>query len=523
MSPSYRSACIEIAGRIAEGLDLSRLPKVKKEVAKRYGLSTLPKNSDILPYLKGEARELLKVKRVRSASGIIVIPIVTKAYPCPHGRCVYCPGGVEEDVPQSYGRNEPAIRRALGFGFDPYLQVSRRMEQLERMGHRVSKVELIIMSGTFLFMLKPYKDWFVKRGFDALNGIDSMDLEEAKRINERARVRNVGLSIETRPDWCREEHVDEMLSYGATRVELGVQALSDEVYRIVKRGHKVEDVARAFRVARDAGFKIVAHMMPGLPGSSYEDDLKGFFTLFNVERFKPDMLKIYPTLVFKGTELYEMYLKREYKPYSLEETVRLIADVKEIVPRWVRIMRIQREFPARDIVVGVKRGDLRSLVQEELGRRKKRCRCIRCREAGMRELKDGVRPDLGRVKLMREEYEASGGLELFLSYEDPELDVLVGMLRLRLPSDKAHRPEIREKRSCIVRELRVYGNVVPIGERGEGWQHKGFGSFLLKEAERIAKEELDARRMVIISAVGTREYYRRFGYRNLGPYMAKEL
>jgi len=518
-----RAVCLELAERIRGCRDPSELLRLKKDLARRHGLKAIPKNSDLLPYVRGDVRELLVIKRVRSASGITVIPMVTEPYPCPHGRCVYCPGGTEEGVPQSYGREEPAIKRALGLNFDPYLQVKRRMEQLERMGHRISKVELIVMSGTFLFMPKRYKSWFIKRGFDALNGIDAKDLEEAKRLNERAEIRNVGLSIETRPDWCGEEHVDEMLSYGATRVEIGVQILDDEVYRLVKRGHTVEDVARAFRVAKDAGFKIVAHMMPGLPGSDYEKDIRSFSTLFEDERFKPDMLKIYPTLVFKGTELYEMYKRGEYRPYGLDETVGLIADVKEMVPKWVRIMRIHREFPARDIVAGVKRGDLRVLVQEELKRRGKRCRCIRCREVGMKELKEGVRPDPDRFRLMREEYTASKGIELFLSYEDPEIDALIGMVRLRIPSEEAHRPEIREKRSSIVRELRVYGEVVPIGERGGGWQHRGYGALLMKEAERISKEEFDVKRVVVISAVGTREYYRKLGYRRLGPYMAKEL
>jgi elongator complex protein 3 len=503
--------------------------KIIKDVAAKYSLHTLPKYSDILSALKNydlnndtlaRLRRVLLVRPSRSASGVTVISVMPMPYPCPHGRCIYCPGGVEVNIPNSYTESSPATIVAKRYSYDPYMQIRSKLDTLAYNGHCISKVELVIVGGTFLFMPLDYQRWFIRSCYDALNGFRSESLEDAIRANETAAVRNVGFTVETKPDYCKKEHVDLMLSYGITRVEIGVQALRDSVYKLVNRGHTLQDVVEAFQIARDAGYKIVAHMMPGLYGSSLEQDYEDFVKLFNDDRFKPDMIKIYPTLVIKGTPLYELYKRGEYNSYEEEDMIDLIARVKSIVPRWVRIMRIQREIDKDEIVAGVKHGNLRQLVLKRLKEQGLECRCIRCREAGLKL--NGKSVDLSNVKLVREDYNASNGKEVFLSYEDKEHDILFGFLRLRKPSSNAHREELRD--ACIVRELHVYGQVVPLSSRYEwSYQHKGFGRMLMSEAERIAREEFNVSKILVISAVGTREYYRRLGYYKEGPYMAKLL
>lgn len=523
-------ACQEIAETLSKKLNPSKndFLKIKRRISAKHKLSRIPSNSTILTSLPPERREelrrLLMIKPVRTASGISVIAIMTKPHPCPpQAQCVYCPGGVKTGSPKSYTGYEPAALRGVQNDFDGYREVEARLRQLEAAGHQVQKSEFIIMGGTFLNFPAQYQEEFVKRCFDALNGTTSSSLEEAHRISESAPRRNVGVTFETRPDLCREPEVDMMLRLGATRVEIGVQIPDDEIYRLVKRGHTVQDVVDSFRISKDAGLKVVAHMMPGLPGSSPEKDLEAFKRLFEDSDFKPDMLKIYPTLVVSSAELHRWWSKGDYKPYSLEATVNLLADVKQQLPDWVRIMRIQRDIPARLIEDGVKKSNLRELVHEELNRRGAECRCIRCREIGLKRPSISY-PDENNVELKMERYEASGGEETFLSLVDKQADALVGFVRVRRPSDGAHRAEVNEARSCLVRELHIYGPVVPIGLRDDGsWQHRGFGGRLMREAERVAVEEYDAKKMIVMSAVGTRLYYAKLGYNLQGPYMVKQI
>ncbi|RLI35352.1 hypothetical protein DRO53_01460 [Candidatus Bathyarchaeota archaeon] len=329
--------------------------------------------------------------------------------------------------------------------------------------------------------------------------------------------------METRPDWDKEPNVDRILRQGVTRVEIRVQTLREEIYRLVKRGHTLEDVIEATRILKDAGMKVCYHMMPGLPGSSPQQDLEDFRKLFSRPEFRPDLLKIYPTLVLEGTKLYELWLKGEYEPYPLETVVDLLVKVKSSLPGWVRIQRIQRDIPAPLIVAGVKAGNLREIVQRRMEKLGLRCRCIRCREAGHVQLKRGLTPNPGDIQLTIEKYEASEGLEYFLAYEDRVQDILVAWLRLRLPSEKAHRPEVKAGRTAIVRELHVTGPMLPRGVLDGGWQHQGFGRRLLAEAERLAREELDVEKLLVNSAIGVREYYLRLGYRRDGAYVSKNL
>jgi len=516
----------DLASRVTESSLCSQnsLNQLKIDFCRQHALSWMPRNSDIINALPSDRRAQfapeLRLKKVRSISGVNVIGVMSSPRGCPHGRCVFCP--VEKGFPMSYTSGEPAAMRGIQFGYDPYKQIMSRIQQLKAIGHEPSKVELVIQGGTFLAAPQDYQERFVKQCLDAINGAESGTLDEARARAETSEIRNVGLTIETKPDWCKEQHVTQMLRFGATRVEIGVQVIDDHVYRITNRGHTVEDVVECFRIAKDAGLKIVAHMMPGLPGSNFEKDLASFHSLFQDERFRPDMLKIYPCLVMEGTELYNWWRRGEYLPYDTEEAANLIAKVKEFVPPWVRIMRVHREFPAHLIIDGVKNGNLREIALRKLAAKGKRCRCIRCREVGHRGLKEFTPINRENIRLTRVEYAASEGTELFIAQEEPNLDVLVGYIRLRIPSRKVQRPEVTPS-SAIVRELHVYGPEVPIGKKcANAWQHRGLGQELLAAAESAAKEK-EASKILVLSALGTREYYRKAGYTDHGAFVAKLL
>jgi elongator complex protein 3 len=503
--------------------------RVKMHVAAQYKLDKVPSNSEMIRVLKAEEKRkllpLLRRKVTRTISGVTVVAVMTEPYPCPQTKpCAYCPGGPQYGVPQSYTGFEPAAMRGLQNKFDPFLQARSRIEQLQAIGHNVDKIELIIMGGTFPATPLDYQTWFIQRSLDAITEKESASLEEAKKNAETSRIRNVGITVETRPDWAKERHIDSMLSMGVTRVELGVQNPSDKIYRFVGRKHTVQDVVDATRIMKDAGLKIVYHLMPGLPKSNFENDLKAFGEIFSDSDFKPDMIKIYPCLVLKGTKAHEWYCEGTYNPFTNEEAADLIVEIKKAIPSWVRIMRVQRDIPAPLIVAGVKRSNLRQLVEEKLKERGIRCKCIRCREVGhkMAAGKVQVRPE--KIKILTTKYTASEGEEIFISAEETENDALVGYLRLRVPSEKAHRPEVKAEPCAIVRELHVYGSLVPVGKHlAEAWQHKGYGAILLAEAERITQEDYDLKKILVISALGTKQYYKRFGYDYDGVYVSKTL
>ncbi|HUS77227.1 MAG TPA: tRNA uridine(34) 5-carboxymethylaminomethyl modification radical SAM/GNAT enzyme Elp3 [Patescibacteria group bacterium] len=498
--------------------------KVKIEVCREYGLKRLPRNSEMIAVLTPpEAVRLLSIlrrKNARSASGVNVVAVMTEPRACPHGRCAYCPGGPDEGVPQSYTGREPASMRGAQNEYDPYLQVMSRVEQLGAIGHKVDKVDLIVMGGTFPAAPTDYQEWFVKGCLDALAGSRSTSFPEAKARAETSGIRNVGITVETRPDCVGREEIDGLLGLGVTRVELGVQNVYDDIYELVERGHTVEDVVKATRLMKDAGLKICYHMMPGLPGSSRERDLEGFRAIFENPRFRPDMLKIYPTLVIEGTKLHDWWREGRYLPLTTDAAVDLVAEVKELVPPWVRIMRVQRDIPANIIDAGVLKSNLRQLVQERMREHGTRCRCIRCREV---EHQGDTEPDPEKLEIVKRAYDASGGVEVFTSVEDRDSDILVALLRLRIPSDEVFRPEAGSA-PAFVRELHVYGPMTPVGETTPGgWQHKGWGAALMAEAERTAIEEYDREKLLVMSALGTKEYYAKLGYQRDGVYMSKAL
>jgi elongator complex protein 3 len=521
VTDSYQRACRSIAEQI-EGrnlLSVKQALKVVREVASIYHLNTMPRNEHIMQYFQDSRyRHLLMVKPAKTASGVAVVAVMPKPYGCPHGRCTYCPGGIEFNTPLSYTGTEPATKAAQKFSYDPYLQVRSKLEQLRSRGHDTGKTEIVIVGGTFPFMPADYQREFAKSCYDALNATKSSSLHEAATTNETAGNRCVGFTVETKPDYCKEPHVDLMLELGVTRVEIGVQSLRNDVYRLVNRGHTLDDVIDAFRIARDSGYKIVAHMMPGLPGSSPEKDIEDFRRLFEDDAFKPDMLKIYPTLVLEHTGLFRMHQTGRYHAYSDDDLVNVIVEAKKAVPEWVRIMRVQREIESKDIVAGPKSGNLRQIVLQRLEQQGHRCRCIRCRETGLQRRY----PTEDEVVLKRTDYTASRGSEIFLSYESRDGETILGFLRLRKVASP-HRSELAG--SAIVRELHVYGQAVSVGSKeiDGSYQHRGYGAKLLKEAERVAKDELGVTKIAVISAVGTRQYYKRLGYRQDGPYVSKVL
>jgi len=457
-------------------------------------------------------------KMARTISGVTPVAVMTRPMKCP-GQCVYCP--TYPTTPQSYTTESPAVLRAKICDYDAEKQVKLRLKTLSEMGHPTDKVELIVMGGTFLAGPIDYQYQFIKDCFNALNDEKSTTLEEAKRCNETAHHRCTGLCIENRPDWCGQEEIARMLEFGTTRVELGVQTLDDEIYRLVRRGHGVADVVNATTLLKEHGFKVHYHWMPGLPGSTPEEDLALSRRLFSDSNFKPDGLKIYPTMVVEGTELERWYRDKRYHPYDDDTMIQLIVDIKSVVPKYVRISRVLRDIPSKFIVGGLK-DSLREIVKQRMKDIGIECKCIRCREYGHRA-RSGW--EVGEPQLVRMDYEASGGKEILLSFED-EKETLFGLLRLRIQCKPI--PVLKSKTKgnlAIIRELHIYGPEVPLTEhREEAAQHKGLGKELLREAERIAGQEFQAQQMVILSGVGAKEYYRtEFGYSSQGDYMVKKL
>ncbi|MGY5853329.1 MAG: tRNA uridine(34) 5-carboxymethylaminomethyl modification radical SAM/GNAT enzyme Elp3 [Candidatus Thorarchaeota archaeon] len=501
---------------------------IKNKMCAKFKRSTVPSNADILQAAIPEELDtlipLLQKRPVRTISGVAVVATMTEPHACPHGKCAYCPGGPDLGVPQSYTGHEPATMRGIQNEFDSYRQTRSRLDQLSTIGHSVQKVELIVMGGDWCSKPYNYREMFVKRALDAMNGTASANLEQAQRTNETAEVRNIGLTFETRPDWVTEESIDEMLQMGATRVELGVQSLSDDILELVQRGHGVESTVRATQMLRDAGLKVCYHMMPGLPGSSPENDLDDFKTLFTDPRFQPDMLKVYPTIVVKNTKLYEWWTAGEYTPYSNEQIVTLVSKAVSNMTEYVRIQRMQRDIPLHQIEAGLNWGNLRELVHREMLDEGLRNPTIRYREVGHYQMRTGEGVDPSGIELVRRDYKAAGGTETFLSFEEPNLDVIFGFLRLRMPSDDAHRPEINNSPCVIIRELRVYGPVVDIGMKDpEAWQHLGLGEKLVKAAYEIGRDEHGVDKILVNSGIGVKEYYRNLGFKDIGPYLTKDL
>ncbi len=465
----------------------------------------------------------LRRRKVRTISGVAVISVLTKPYPCP-GKCVYCP--LENEIPKSYLSNEPAVMRAILNKFNPYNQVQSRLRSLYKTGHPTDKIELIVMGGTWSVLPKQYQTWFIKRCFQAANDfpkskktseLQKQSLEKAQKINEKAKHRIIGLTLETRPDYITEKEVKRMRKFGCTRVELGIQSLDNKILKLNKRGHGTKEIIKATQLLKDAGFKICYHLMPNLPGSSPKKDLETFKKLFQQPEYQPDMLKIYPTVVIKGSQLYNWWKKGLYKSYSQKTLLELLIKIKQIIPPYVRINRLIRDIPAPSIEEGNKISNLREVVQKEMAKRGLKCSCIRCREIR------GEKFSFQNIRFKQIIYPASQGKEYFISYEDVKQDKLLAFLRLRFPSQKTNPlfPELNN--ASLVRELHTYGFLVPLGKENiKSAQHLGLGRKLMKKAEKISQKN-GYKKIAVISGIGVREYYRKLGYRLEGYYMVKNL
>jgi elongator complex protein 3 len=541
-SEAFVRVCEDLVERILSGdLDRDDLEAAKLDACSEHSAAKVPKNADILDHAPAERRDevraVVRRKPVRTASGVSPVAIMTSPHLCPHGKCLYCPGGPASEFgsAQSYTGHEPAAARGEQNDYDPYGQVTLRLEQLRHIGHPVEKVELILMGGTMTARSHDYQEWFVKRALEALNDYDTdamptpaegrsfaeddpdvRYLADVIAANETADVRNVGTTFETKPDWCDPEQIDRMLRLGGTKVEVGVQTTYERINREMHRGHGVQASVDAARRLRDAAFKVGFHMMPGQPGMTYEMCLEDFRQLFSDPRWRPDYLKIYPTLVVRGTRTYDMWRRDEFEPLDNDEAAELVAEIMDLIPRYTRLQRVQRDIPADHIDAGVWKSNLRQLASERAAEMGVEPRDIRAREVGHND----AEPDPERVELDVLTYEAGGGTEQFISVEDPVTDLLIGFCRLRFPNDPVRR-ELTD--AALVRELHVYGNEVGLRDDAADWQHRGYGRRLLGHAEEMAADA-GYDKLSVISGIGVRRYYReKLGYYQDGPYVSTRL
>ncbi len=496
------------------------------------------KNKDLL--------SLIQKRSVRTLSGVAPLTVLTKPYPCP-GRCIYCPTDVR--MPKSYLPSQPAAQRAFRQRFHPYTQVFVRLKALHITGHEVSKVELRIIGGSWSAYKKNYQTWFVKMCLLAMNEFndqikkDKIDIIKTQKIislygtdivntvmikpirkknvffddivkeNEKGKVRCIGINIETRPDLINKKEILRLRDLGVTKVEMGVQTTDDKIQKLTKRGHTNKDVFNATQLLKDSGFKVSYHMMPNLPGSTVESDKKMIGELFENNFYQPDYLKIYPCVVMPKTELSIWYNNSRYKPYDEETLQDVLFEELKSVPEWCRIDRIARDIPSNEVEYGFKFSNIRQILEERMKRTKIFCRDIRAREIGNTVV------DPKNIKLIVREYEASKGKDFFISYEDVKQDKLIALLRLRFPFE-TFIPEL--KNSALIREVHVYGKQIAVGEKSNEKQHMGWGTKLMNEAENIASQA-GYKKMAVISGIGTREYYKKKGYRLSKTYMVKGL
>jgi elongator complex protein 3 len=454
----------------------------------------------------------IRMKPVRTLSGVTTVTVLTKPYPCP-GKCIFCPTDVR--MPKSYLPDEPGARRGLQHGFDPFGQVSGRIAALQAIGHPSDKIELLILGGTWSAYRRDYQEWFVQRCLDAMNGVDSANLEQAQALNETAAHRNVGLVIETRPDHVDPAELAWLRWLGVTKVQMGAQSLDDRILELNQRGHTVADTCQAVALLRAGGFKIVLHWMPNLLGATPESDRQDFSRLW--DDLCPDEIKIYPNQLLANAELYDFWLRGEYRPYTTQELIELIVDVKPAIPRYSRVNRVIRDIPSTNVVEGNKRTSLRQDVQRELQRRGVACQCIRCREVR------GQPVNQDQLRLDDQVYSSGGAAEHFLSFVTPE-DKLAGFLRLSLPGVNSPDTGLSDLvGAAIIREVHIYGQSLQVGVEGAGAvQHSGLGTNLIERAEVIARQH-GYHRLAVISAIGTRSYYQARGFERGEYYLVKQL
>ncbi len=504
-----------------------------------YHMQPVPKSTLISAYRQlladGEISEnkqlesLLTKRAVRTLSGVSVITVLTKPFICP-GKCVYCP--TEPNMPKSYLSNEPAAQRAVRNKFDAIDQLQSRIRALDNNGHEVDKLEIIVLGGTWSAYDKAYQEEFVRDLFYAANAYGTGDsslgarpsseqrvpstLLEEQTINETSRYRIIGLTLETRPDHIDEDEVKRLRWLGCTRVQLGVQHTDDKLLELIRRGDTLANAIKATRLLKEAGFKVDHHYMPDLPGSTPAHDLEMFRYVYTSEDLQPDQVKIYPCVVNEYAQLWHWYKNGKYTPYSEKELYDLLMDIKRITPPYVRINRLIRDIPEESIIAGNSITNLRQYLQKQLADQGEFCKCIRCREA---------RADVSGATtaiLKSRTYRASQGQEYFLSYESDDEKTIYAFCRLRFNDapEASFIPELQH--AALVRELHVYGQMIPVDHQGGEVQHIGFGRKLMAEAERLSIEA-GYKKIAVISGIGVREYYRKLGYVLEGTYMTKSL
>ncbi len=546
-----RQAILEIINNFDKIKSEEDLSAFKRILSKKYHTPILLNSSILKEYfiLKRENKinknwikkyhsffiSLLKKRAVRTLSGIAPVAVLTKPYPCP-GSCAYCP--LKPNVPVSYLPNEPAVMRALRLKFDPYLQTVYRLKALENNGHEPNKIELIVIGGTWSYLSTKYKYWYLLNCFKAANDYEKikskinitksekiiknnlfdkniysskLSLTELKKKliieqkkNETALYNIIGLSVETRPDYINEKELWQLRELGVTRVEIGVQALDDKILKLNNRGHNVLAISKATEKLKQFGFKITYHFMPALPGSNPKKDVVMFKKMYLDERFKPDQIKFYPTTVVKDSLLYTWWQQGKYKPYSDKQLENIIINCKKIVPVYTRIMRLVRDIPGESIEAGNKITNLRQVMKDK----GVICHCIRCREPQDKIINNK------NLKLNILKYKSSGADEYFISFDSLDNKTLYGFCRLRIDPKSKISP-------AIIRELHVYGQLVPIGGEKKV-QHSGLGKKLVAEAEKITKNN-KLNKLAVISGVGVRKYYEKLGYKLSQTYMVKKL
>lgn len=500
----------------------------KSQVLEAYHKSKKVLNYPML--IEKKLLNALKMKKVRTISGVTPVAILTKPFPCP-GNCVYCPN--DSKMPKSYLSSEPGAQRALQNHFDPYLQVFNRLVAYRNIGHSTDKVELIVLGGTWSFYPKNYQQWFIKRAFDAMNNFSSKktkyleksDKDSEKKItwgelfiaqkkNETAKSRCVGLVLETRPDYINEKEVKNLRKLGATKIQLGVQSLDEKILKLNNRDHGVKETKHAFKLLRDAGFKIHAHWMPNLYGSNPNKDIQDYKKLFEDAGLRPDELKIYPCSLIKDTVLFDLYKKKKWKPYTEKQLLEVLTQCIAFTPRYCRLSRVVRDISSDDIVVGNKKSNFRQIVEKDLIDKE-----IKLNEIRSREIK-GEKAIISDLEFELTSYDTAGSREYFLEFVTKE-DKLAGFLRLSLPLGRSFIKEIQG--SAIIREVHVYGASVEIGKSEKNKaQHIGLGTSLMEKAEKLAKEN-GFKKISVISAIGTREYYSKKGYMQNKLYQIKKL
>jgi len=518
---------------------------IKRKFCKKYKTKIFSNSELLMIYRKmiknkkidknKSLENILRKRKVRTISGVSVITVLTKPYKCP-GKCVYCPS--EPGMPKSYLSNEPAAQRALKLKFNPIKQFDLRIKALENNGHQVDKIELLVLGGSFTAYTKEYQKDFITKCFYAANthkltptkiqinanikkqrAIKSLEVEQ--KINNKAHYKIIGITLETRPDEISLETIKFFRKLGCTRVQIGVQHIDNKILKLVKRGHLAKSSIQATKLLKENGFKVDYHLMPDLPGSNPQKDLKMVEQIFTNQNFKPDQIKIYPCVVNEFAELFEWYKKGKYKPYSEKQLLNLLLKIKKITPFWVRINRLVRDIPKESIVAGNKITNLRQYLQKELIKQGERCKCIRCREVGLQKNKGLWNKGYTKIKLFIDKYEASDGTEFLISFESTDRKILYGFLRLRFNNSNAQVAFSVLKNSAIIRELHVYGQMTVVGDKiKSNIQHNGLGKKLMFKAEEIVRQN-NYKKIAVIAGVGVREYYRKLGYRLKDTYMVK--